>query len=70
MYGNDTEFTNESLMEAIIDTLVSNPDSSEIDWDKVWINTFDEAGVLSYDTGFCIRTPDGSEFQVTIKQSR
>jgi len=33
-------------------------------------STFDEAGVLTRDAGLVITTPDGSEFQLTIVQSR
>ena len=34
------------------------------------ISTFDEAGVLTQDAGLVITTADGSEFQLTIVQSR
>jgi len=34
------------------------------------IRTFEEAGVLTRDAGFVCRLGDGSEFQVTIVQSR
>ena len=34
------------------------------------IKTFDRAGVLTRDAGLVITTDDGSEFQVTIVQSR
>ncbi len=34
------------------------------------IRTFDEAGVLTQDAGLVITTADGSEFQLTIVQSR
>ena len=32
--------------------------------------SFEEAGVMSNNTGLVIRTDDGSEFQVTIVQSK
>lgn len=32
--------------------------------------SFDEAGVLSGDEGLVLRMQDGSEFQITIRQSR
>jgi len=32
--------------------------------------SFEEAGVLTRDTGLVLTLPDGSEFQVTIQQSR
>lgn len=34
------------------------------------ILTFEEAGMLTNDKGLVIRTCDGSEFQITIIQSR
>ena len=34
------------------------------------VSTFDEAGVLTRDAGLVITTNDGSEFQLTIIQSR
>ena len=34
------------------------------------VSTFDEAGVLTRDAGLVITTKDGSEFQLTIVQSR
>ena len=32
--------------------------------------SFEEAGVLSGDDGLVLRMQDGSEFQITIRQSR
>ena len=34
------------------------------------IRTYEEAGVLTRDAGLIIRMQDGSEFQITIVQSR
>ena len=34
------------------------------------ISTFEEAGVMTTDTGLVITTTDGHEFQLTIVQSR
>ena len=34
------------------------------------VSTYDEAGVLTQDAGLVITTADGSEFQLTIVQSR
>jgi hypothetical protein len=34
------------------------------------VQTFEEAGVLTTNNGLVIRTSDGSEFQITIIQSR
>lgn len=32
--------------------------------------TYSDGGYLTYDEGFIIRTPDGSVFQITVKQER
>jgi hypothetical protein len=34
------------------------------------VNTFEEEGVMTYDKGLVITLPDGSEYQITIIQSR
>lgn len=34
------------------------------------VRTFEEDGVLTYNKGLVITTEDGSEFQITIVQSR
>ena len=34
------------------------------------VQTFEEAGVLTANTGLVIKTEDGSEFQLTIVQSK
>ena len=34
------------------------------------VRTFEDAGVMTYDKGLVITTEDGSEFQITICQSR
>lgn len=34
------------------------------------IKTYAEAGILTRDSGLVLRMEDGSEFQITIKQSR
>ena len=38
------------------------------DADYIDIDTFEEYGVLTTDTGLAIKTDDGSVFYVTIKQ--
>ena len=34
------------------------------------VSTFRDAGVMCNDAGLVLRMPDGSEFQITILQSR
>jgi len=38
--------------------------------DGVRVRTFEDEGVMTYDKGLVIHTEDGSEFQITIVQSR
>jgi hypothetical protein len=37
---------------------------------RMQVQTFDNAGIMTYNKGLVITLPDGSEFQVTIVQSR
>jgi hypothetical protein len=68
--GNDTHHT-----DASIETILSDALSA---WDEEWsdgnafrrIETFEEAMVMTRDKGLVLHMPDGTEFQVTIKQSR
>ncbi len=34
------------------------------------LNSFEDAGVLTSDNGFVLRLQDGSEYQITVVQSR
>jgi hypothetical protein len=34
------------------------------------VMTYEEAGMLTNDTGLVVRTNDGSEFQITVVKSR
>jgi len=34
------------------------------------VTTYEEEGLLSWDEGLVVKTEDGSEFQITIVQSR
>ena len=43
---------------------------TEVNWENLRVQTFDNAGIMTYNKGLVITLPDGSEFQVTIVQSR
>ena len=67
----DNEFTEETLqngLRELIDGTASDDD--DILWENLRIHTFDEAGVMTRDAGLVITLPDGTEFQLTIVQSR
>ncbi len=46
--------------EALEDTLLDNTRTC----------TYQEGGYMTYDNGFVIHLPDGSVFQITVKQER
>ncbi|MEN6385967.1 MAG: hypothetical protein ABFD79_12330 [Phycisphaerales bacterium] len=55
---------NEADIQEIITDAISDQDGI------TRVRTFEEAGVLTTNNGLVIRTEDGSEFQITIIQSR
>ena len=71
MYANDyeTEITEETLQNALMD-LIREGESFEIDWENIRVSTYENAGVMTYNKGLVLTLPDGSEFQLTIVQSR
>ncbi len=72
MYENDYDetFTDETLQNGLRDLMLGECSDDEICWENFQINTFEEAGVMSYDKGLIITLPDGSEYQLTIIQRR
>jgi hypothetical protein len=60
---DNTLTTAEDVEQGILDALA--------DWEIVEsISTFEDRGVLTRDRGVVVRMGDGTEFQVTIVQSR
>ncbi len=70
MYEDEMEFTDETLQNGLRDLIEGNPSDDEILWENMRVSTFEEAGVMTYDKGLVIRLPDGTEYQLTIVQSR
>ncbi len=70
MYEDETRFTDETLQNGLRDLIEGNPSDDEILWENMRVSTFEEAGVMTYDKGLVIRLPDGTEYQLTIVQSR
>ena len=72
---NDTEL--QQTLKTLLDE-ISYMDSDDLDQFDMpeelaeieRISTFDKAGVLTQDAGLVITMKDGSEFQLTIIQSR
>jgi hypothetical protein len=55
---------NEKIMTETIQEALADQD------DVRSVMTYDEAGMLTRDAGLVVRISDGSEFQITVVQSR
>jgi len=64
--------TTTDLTAALRDAVLDAQDSGSLDLaDHVTgLATFEESGVLTRDDGLVLRLADGSEFQLTVVQSR
>ena len=69
-YEDEAQFTEETLQDGLRELITEGYDSSEICWENLRVRTFAEGGVLTYNKGLVISLPDGTEFQLTIVQSR
>ena len=73
MYENDyeNEVTEDTMQEGLRELIAEAADDSfGIGWEDARVRTFEQAGVMTYNKGLVISLPDGSEFQLTIVQSR
>lgn len=69
MYNEEiTEETLQSALEGLVNGVIDEDDA--INWNECSACTFENAGLLTYDKGVLIRTPDGKEFQLTIVRRR
>lgn len=67
----EDEFTEETLQNGLRNMIEGTAsDDDDILWENLRVHTFDEAGVMTRDAGLVITLPDGTEFQLTIVQSR
>ena len=64
---NDT--TDQEVLEMLQAALAGYREEELDTADAIRVQTFEEAGVLTYNKGLVLRLPDGSEFQVTIVKS-
>ena len=69
-FSEDEVLTEDTLQDAIIEQLQEGYNSSEINFETASFRTYEQAGVMTYNKGFVISWPNGTEFQVTIVQSR
>ena len=67
----NTEVTEDTLQDGLMELILEATDNSfGIGWDDARVRTFEQAGVMTYNKGLVISLPDGTEFQLTIVQSR
>jgi hypothetical protein len=69
-YENEEQFTEETLQNALMELITEGYDSYEMCWENLRVQTYEQAGVMTYNKGLVITLPDGSEYQLTIVQSR
>ena len=69
-YSDEAQFNETTLQDGLMELMSYGYDSSEICWENLRVRTYAEAGVMTYDKGLVITTPDGQEFQLTIVRSR
>ncbi len=69
-FGIEQGLDESTLQDALKELITEGYDSSEICWENLRVQTYAEAGVLTYDKGLVIALPDGTEFQLTIVRSR
>ncbi len=60
---------NQDMLEVIMDALFHDNEECGTETQVKKINTFEECGVLTTNTGFVAKMKDGSEFQITIVKS-
>ena len=69
-FENEEQFNEDTLQDALRKYITEGYDSYEICWENLRVRTFAEAGLMTYNKGLVIGLPDGTEFQLTIVQSR
>ena len=69
-FKDEEQFTEETLQDGLMELMTLGYDRHEICWENLRIHTFSEAGLLTRDKGLVITLPDGTEYQLTIVQSR
>lgn len=79
MYNDETDrfeipedYDDAQLQDDIMGILAGwySPDDTALNPEGSIIRTFQQEGVLTYNKGLVIKLPNGSEFQLTIVQSR
>ena len=70
-YENEEQVTEDTMQDGLMELIAeATEDSFGIGWEDATVRTFESAGVMTYNKGLVISLPDGTEFQLTIVQSR
>lgn len=69
MYENDERITETEVVDGLR-ALLYGESLEDTPLDGSRTETYSDGGYLTYDEGIVIRTPDGSVFQITVKQER
>ena len=69
-YEDEAPDTEKALQDGLRELITEGYDSMDICWENLRVQTYEQAGVMTYNKGLVISLPDGSEFQLTIVQSR
>ena len=65
--------TEDDMVQAISDALEAADERAQDDGDEETIRslvTFDDAGLMTSNSGLVVRMADGSEYQITVVRSR
>lgn len=69
MYENEERITEIEVVDSLRALLYGESiEDTLLDGNRT--ETYSDGGYLTYDEGFVIHTPDGSVFQITVKQER
>ena len=70
-YEDEAQVTEDTMQDGLQELIeTAEEDSFGIGWEEAEVRTFLQAGIMTYNKGLVISLPDGTEFQLTIVQSR
>ena len=70
-YEDEAQVTEDTMQDGLRElSETAEEDSFGIGWEEAEVRTFQQAGIMTYNKGLVISLPDGTEFQLTIVQSR
>ena len=70
-YEDEAQVTEDTMQDGLRELIeTAEEDSFGIGWEEAEVRTFQQVGIMTYNKGLVISLPDGTEFQLTIVQSR